>query len=75
MVEPEGNSSSVTSATLLGSASSRREQHTEPLIGIRDNSPAHRGNAIRAYLTIPGLKPRLVNLPSHSPDFNADEAN
>ena len=41
---------------------------------IWDNSPAHRGNALRAYLTTPGLNLRLVNLPSYSPDFNADEA-
>ena len=41
---------------------------------IWDNSPAHRGDAIRAYLTTPNLNLRLVNLPSYSPDFNADEA-
>ena len=49
---------------------------------IWDNSPAHRGDAVRAYLATPGLNLRLVNpvsstgqaLPSYSPDFNADEA-
>ena len=49
---------------------------------IWDNSPAHRGDALRAYLTAPGLNLCLVNpvsstgqaLPSYSPDFNADEA-
>ncbi len=41
---------------------------------IWDNAPAHRGDAIRAYLTTPGLNLRLVNLPAYSPDFNADEA-
>ena len=41
---------------------------------IWDNSPAHRGDALRTYLTTPGLHLRLVNLPSYSPDFNADEA-
>ena len=41
---------------------------------IWDNSPAHRGDAIRAYLTTPDLNLRLVNLPSYSPDFNLDEA-
>ena len=41
---------------------------------IWDNSPAHRGDAIRAYLTTPNLNLRLVNLPSYSPDCNADEA-
>ena len=33
-----------------------------------------RGDALRAYLTTPGLNLCLVNLPSYSPDFNADEA-
>ena len=49
---------------------------------IWDNAPAHRGEALRAYLATPGLNLRLVNpvsstgqaLPSYSPDFNADEA-
>ena len=41
---------------------------------IWDNSPAHRGDAVRVYLATPGLNLRLVNLPSYSPDFNADEA-
>ena len=49
---------------------------------IWDNSPAHRGDALRAYLTTPGLNLCLVNpvsstgqaLPSYRPDFNADEA-
>lgn len=41
---------------------------------IWDNSPAHRGDAVRAYVTMPKLNLRLVNLPSYSPDFNADEA-
>ena len=40
---------------------------------IWDNSPAHRGDAIRAYRATPGLNLRLVNLPSYSPDFNTDE--
>ena len=51
-----------------------RERNTKPLIVIWDNSPAHRGDALRTYLTTPGLNLRLVNLPSYSPDFNADEA-
>ena len=41
---------------------------------IWDNSPAHRGDALRAYLAKPNLNLRLVNLPTYSPDFNADEA-
>lgn len=71
VMELEGNSNSATSAAFLGQL---RERHTEPLVVIWDNSPAHRGDAIRAYLTTPNLNLRLVNLPSYSPDFNADEA-
>ena len=41
---------------------------------IWDNGPAHRGEAIRSYLTTPDLQVRLVALPAYSPDFNADEA-
>ncbi len=59
-----------------------RARHAEPLTVIWDNSPAHCGDALRAYLTKPGLRLCLVNpvsstgqaLPSYSPDFNADEA-
>ena len=51
-----------------------REKHTEPLIVLWDNAPAHHGDAMRAYLSTPGLCLRLVNLPGYSPDFNADEA-
>ena len=46
---------------------------------IWNSSPAHRGDALRAYLTTPDLNLRLVNpvsstgpaLPSYSPDFKA----
>ena len=68
VMELEGNSNSATSAAFQRQL---RAQHTEPLTVIWDNSPAHRGDAIRAYLTTPNLKLRLVNLPSYSPDFNA----
>ena len=71
VMELEGNSNSETSTTFLRQI---RARHAEPLTVIWDNSPAHRGDAIRAYLTTPGLNLRLVNLPSYSPDFNADEA-
>ena len=40
---------------------------------IWDNSPAHRGDALRTYLTTPDLHLRLVNLPGYSPDLNGDE--
>jgi transposase len=51
-----------------------REHHTEPLIVIWDNGPAHRGQEMRDYLATPDLRLRLVALPAYSPDFNADEA-
>ena len=70
MMELAGNSNSATSADFLRQL---RARHTEPLTVIWDNSPAHRGDALRAYLTTPGLNLCLVNLPSYSPDFNADE--
>ena len=76
VMELEGNSNSATSAAFLRQL---RARHTEPLTVIWDKrlvkgSHAHRGDALRAYLTTPGLNLRLVNLPSYSPDFNADEA-
>jgi transposase len=51
-----------------------RAKHTEPLIVIWDNSPAHRGPEIQEYLTMPNLKLWLVSLPAYSADFNPDEA-
>ena len=71
VMELEGNSNAATSAAFLRQP---RARHTQPLTAIWDNSPAHCGDAVRAYLATPGLKLRLVNLPSYSPDFNADEA-
>ena len=79
VMELEGNSNSATSTAFLQQL---RRQHPEPLIVIWDNLPAHRSDAIRAYLTTPDLNLRLVNpvsgtgqaLPSYSPDCNADEA-
>ena len=78
-MELAGNSNSTTSVAFLRQL---RARHTELLTVIWDNSPAHRGEALRAYLATPGLRQRLVNpvsstgqaLPSYSPDFNADEA-
>ena len=69
--ELAGNSNATTSTAFLRQLPAR---HNEPLTVIWDNSPAHRGAALRAYLTTPGLNLYLVNLPSYSPDFNADEA-
>jgi len=60
-----------TSATFLQQL---RTRFTGPLIMVWNNGPAHRGDALRAYLATPDLQLRLVRLPAYSPDFNADEA-
>ena len=70
-MELEGNSNAATLAAFLRRLWMR---HAEPLAVIWDNPPTHRGDAIRAFLSTPGLNLRLVNLPSYSPDFNADQS-
>ena len=70
-MELEGNSNAETSAAFLRSATGGRMRHAEPLTVIWDNSPAHRGDALRTYLTTPVWNLLLVNLPNYSPDFNA----
>ena len=67
----EGNSTAETSTSFLKQL---RAHHTEPLVVFWDNGPVHGGAPIRAYLTTPDLRLRLVRLPAYSPDFNADEA-
>lgn len=71
VMELEGNSNAQTSTAFLKQL---REKHTGPLAVIWDNSPAHHGEALRDYLTTPGLDLCIVNLPGYSPDFNGDEA-
>ena len=66
-----GNTNAATSVTFLKQL---RERHSEPLIVIWDNGPAHHGPEIREYLTTPDLRLLLVALPGYSPDFNPDEA-
>ena len=70
-MELEGNSNAGTSAAFLRQL---RKRHLGTLNVVWDNAPAHRGEAIREYLRMPGLDLRLVNLPGYSLDFNADEA-
>ena len=70
-MELEGNSNAGTSAAFLNQL---RESYSGPLKVIWDNAPAHRGEAVRAYLGTSGLGLQLVNLPGYSPDFNAGEA-
>lgn len=70
-LEVDGTCTAETSAQFLKQL---REHHTEPLIVIWDNGPAHRGEALREFLKTPNLRLRLVPLPAYSPDFNADEA-
>jgi transposase len=67
----DGTSSAATSVAFLQHL---RAAHPEPLVVIWDNGPAHRGEALRAYLSTPDLELRLVALPAYSPDYNADEA-
>ncbi len=69
-MDVEDTCTAETSAAFLRQL---REKHSEPLIVIWDNGPAHRGEAIRTFLATPELKLRLVALPAYSPDFNADE--
>jgi len=66
----DGNCTAETSAAFLRQL---RANHPEPLIIIWDNGPAHGGDPLRAYLTTPDLRLRLVRLPAYSPDFNPDE--
>jgi transposase len=70
-MELTGTSSSATSAAVLRQL---RAHHTEPLLVIWDNGPAHGGEAARAYLATPENDLRVLRLPAYSPDFNADEA-
>ncbi len=70
-MEVVGNTCAETSAAFLRQL---RAAYTGPLIVIWDNGPAHGGDALRAYLTTPDLRLRLVRLPPYSPDYNADEA-
>ena len=67
----EGNTTAETSVAFLQLL---REKFGGLLIVIWDNGPAHRGEALRTYLSTPDLKLRLVALPAYSPDFNPDEA-
>jgi transposase len=70
VMELDGNSSAETSVAFLQQL---RAHHPEPLSIIWDNGPAHGGDPLRAYLTTPDLRLRLVRLPAYSPDFNPDE--
>lgn len=67
----EGNTNAETSVAFLQQL---REKYSGSLIVIWDNGPAHRGDAMRTYLSSPNLQLRLVALPGYSPDFNPDEA-
>jgi len=70
-MELAGTSTAATSAAFLRQL---RAKHAAPLIVIWDNGPAHGGEAVRDYLTTPGLRLRVIRLPAYSPDFNPDEA-
>lgn len=66
-----GNTNAETS---VGFLKSLRKKYPGPIIVIWDNGPAHRGEAMRTYLSTPDLHLLLVALPPYSPDFNPDEA-
>jgi transposase len=70
-MEVIGRCTAATSAAFLVQL---RAHYAEPLIVIWDNGPAHRGEAMRTFLTTPNVRLRIVPLPAYSPDFNADEA-
>ena len=70
-MEVTGTCTAETSVAFLRQL---RANHPEALIVIWDNSPAHHGDALRAYLATPDLRLRLAPLPGYSPDYNADEA-
>lgn len=63
-----------TAETSVAFLQQLRAKHAGPLIVIWDNGPAHRGPAMRSYLTAPDRNLRLVALPAYSPDYNPDEA-
>jgi transposase len=67
-------SENCTAETSVAFLRQLRNKYSHRLIIIWDNGPAHHGDAIREYLTTPGLNLRLVALPGYSPDFNSDEA-
>ena len=71
VMELQGYSNAETSTAFLKQL---RDKHAGPLNVIWDNAPVHHGDALRAYLTTPGLRLQLVSLPGYSPDFNAAEA-
>jgi transposase len=73
-VEAMAVAETCTAETTVAFLKHLRDHHTQPLVIIWDNGPAHRGQEIRDYLATPDLKLRLVALPAYSPDFNADEA-
>lgn len=73
-IETMSVAETCTAETTVAFLKQLRAHHTEPLTIIWDNGPAHRGPALRTWLSTPNLRVRLVPLPAYSPDFNADEA-
>lgn len=73
-VEAMAVAETCTAETTVAFLKQLRSHHTEPLLIIWDNGPAHRGEEIRTWLATPNLRVQLVALPAYSPDFNADEA-
>ena len=74
-MELEGNSNSGTSVAFLTQLPDATEgKASRAAAGHLGQCAGPSWEAVREYLRTPELELRLVNLPSYSPDFNADEA-
>lgn len=69
-----GNRSVPTPANSVASPKQLRERHPGPQVVIRDNGPAHGGDAGRDYLSTPDPVSRVPCLPACRPDCSPDEA-
>ena len=70
VMELQGYSNAETSTAFLKQL---RDKHAGPLNVIWDNAPVHHGDALRAYLTTPGLRLRfepevILGCPSSHPN-------
>ena len=74
-MELEGSSNSGTSVAFLTQLPDATEgKASRAAAGQLGQCAGPSWEAVREYLRTPELELRLVNLPSYSPDFNADEA-
>ena len=71
VMELEGNSNSATSAAFLRQLRARHAETTDGDLGQFASPSGRRNKGLSDHAR---LEPAPVNLPSYSPDFNADEA-